>query len=278
MVCLIFAIVLGAALPTVPLFFNESATVQNTYAAVDQLVLASEVVTRYVHEAVAPAPASTPFATASANAVTFYTNTGNANGPMEAVAQVVNGPRGTKTFQLSLIPAVVGSCPPCTYGAASQSSVLINNLTNGTGGNPVFTYTLQGGGTCAGPPPGAGGTKLTAALVQGTSYTTLNVQALANAVSAGDGIVIGTGSTTQTVTASGGAAQGATSIPVTSFVANAAYPVNTQVFDNVCTPTQVSQITAVAINVQATKVPGGQPTGYQTLAYLFSPAYNAAVG
>jgi hypothetical protein len=65
---------------------------------------------------------------------------------------------------------------------------------------------------------------------------------------------------------------------VTSFVANAAYPVNTQVFDNVCTPTQVSQITAVAINVQATKVPGGQPTGYQTLAYLFSPSYNAAVG
>jgi hypothetical protein len=276
--CLLIAIVLAAVFPTVPLFFGQSTIVQNTYAAIDQLVLASEVVTRYVHEAVAPAPNATPFSTAGANATTFYANTGNANGPEKVVAQVTNGAGGSRSFQLSLVPATASSCPPCTYGSATQSFVLINYLTNGTGGSPIFTYTLQGGGTCAGPPPGSGGTKLTAPLAQGTAYTTLTVQALTTSVSSGDGVVIGTGPTTQTVTASSGAAVGATSIPVTSFVANAAYATNTPVFDNVCTSAQVAQITAVSINLQATKTPGGQPTGYQTLAYLFSPAYNAAVG
>jgi hypothetical protein len=34
----------------------------------------------------------------------------------------------------------------------------------------------------------------------------------------------------------------------------------------------------VSLNLQATKNPAGQPTGYQSLAYLLSPTYNASVG
>ncbi len=51
-------------------------------------MLASEVATRYVHEAVSPSETANPFLSASSNAVTFYANTGNANGPEEVVMQV----------------------------------------------------------------------------------------------------------------------------------------------------------------------------------------------
>ncbi|HXQ91075.1 MAG TPA: hypothetical protein VN768_05900, partial [Acidimicrobiales bacterium] len=72
---------------------------------------------------------------------------------------------------------------------------------------------------------------------------------------------------------------GATSIPVTSVTANANYPASTtSVYDSTCSTSQISQIAAVGLALQATKNPGGQPTGYQSLAYLLSPAYNATVG
>lgn len=279
---LVMSIVMAAAFPVLPVFFREGTVVQNTYTSIDQLVLASEVVTRYVHEAVAPSPSGTPFAAAGANATTFYANTGNANGPQKVVVQV-NTVGTSRSFQMSLYTPTANSCPPvgggCVYTASKQGSLLIDYLTNGTGGSPVFTYTLQGGATCAGPPPGSGGTKLTSALFLNSTYTSLSVQALTSPVSPGDALVIGSGATTQTVTASAaGAATNATSIPVTSFKANATYAANTPVFDNVCTSTQMGQIVAVALSLQATKNPGGQPTGYQSLAYLFSPGYNAAVG
>ncbi len=111
------------------------------------------------------------------------------------------------------------------------------------------------------------------------SYTSLSVSSLPGAVATGDQIIIGTGSTTQTVTvASPGAAANATSIPVTSFKANANYPVNTFAFDSSCSATQMGEIEAVALSLDATKNPGGQSTGYQTLAYLLSPNYATTVG
>ena len=107
----------------------------------------------------------------------------------------------------------------------------------------------------------------------------MSVNALTNAVTTGDSVVIGSGSSAQTVTAAApGAAAGATSIPVTSFKASSNFGIGTTVLDSVCTSTQVSEIEAVSLNLQATKQPGGQPTGYQTMAYMLSPAYNAAVG
>ena len=285
---LVMAIVLAAAFPVVSVFFRVSSGVQNTYAAVDQLVLASEVATRFIHEAVDASPQvpATPFVSASANAVTFYANTNNVNGPEKIVVTVTSGASG-RALLADIYSPVAGSCPfsvasgaTCTYTTSTRSILLINYLTNGTGGSPVFTYTLQGGGTCAGPPPGSGGTTLSAAgaLTAGTTYTSLKVVALSSAVASGDTITVGSGATTQDVVASGAASVGATTIPVTSFKANATYPTGASVYDNVCSAAQLNQITAVALSLQATKNPGGQPTGYQTLAYLLSPSYSPAVG
>jgi len=292
--CVVMGIVLAAAFPVVSLVFKVSTDVANTYSAVDQLALASEVVTRYVHEAVANAPGGSPFVSATADTATFYANTGNANGPEKVVAQVTTA--GTiRSFKITLTPAVAGSCPTpthsypaytCSYGASPDGYVLINYLTNGTGGNPVFTYTLSGGATCAGPPPGSGVATLKTAITNGqTGISSLSLNSLPTAVASGDPIVVGTGNQTQTVYASAaiGASSSPTSIPLSpSFTATNAYPVGTSVYDNACStagsPSQVSQISAVAINLQATKNPSGQPTGYQALAYLFSPTYNPTVG
>ena len=371
LVVLVMSIVLAVVLPTVTVFFSEQTTIQNTFGAVDQLVLASETVTRFVHEAVdaSPNPPATPFVTASANAVTFTTNTGQANGPEEAVVHVTAGAGGTRTFGLSLIPAGAGSCPPCTYTGSSTDSELINYLTNGTGGSPVFTYLLQGGESCGGSPPGAAPTSLSGsgALTNGQAYTQLSVAGLPSAVSVGDSlfigsgptaqvvtatavhalgsgtqqvtvssftaaaqynsgtgvydgawgpvpatlpttlsaslpttgqsvtalpvnpllsavavgdlVVVGSGTTTQTFTVATAEVVGQRSIPVTSVAANANYASGASVYDSSCSATtQLAQITAVSMNFQATKNPGGQPTGYQSLAYVFSPTYNASVG
>lgn len=72
-------------------------------------------------------------------------------------------------------------------------------------------------------------TTLTTALTSGTAYTSVDVQALEAPISSGDTITIGTGATTQTVTASAAAAIGATTIDVNSFTANAAYAVGTTI-------------------------------------------------
>jgi len=37
-------------------------------------------------------------------------------------------------------------------------------------------------------------------------------------------------------------------------------------------------VSAVGLNLQATKNPGGQPAGYLSMAYLLSPSYTATVG
>ncbi len=370
----IMAIVLACAFPTIPLFFGEETSIQNTFGAVDQLVLASETVTRYVHEAVdnSPGGLASPFISASGTGVTFTANTGIAGAPEEVVVQVTNGVSATRTFGMSLIPAGKNSCPPtgaaCTYTGGSNNTVLINYLTNGTGGNPVFSYLLQGGESCAGPPPGAAPTTLAVALTNGTAYTSVSVAGLTSPVSvgdsiylgsgptaqvltataatsagtgtkvitvssftaskayststgvydnawglvpatlpdtlsgsgaltkgatvtqlqlasglssgvaSGDSIVVGTGSTAQTFTANAAAAAGTSTISVTSVAATASFASGTSVYDSSCSATQLAEINAVALSLQATKTPGGQPTGYQSLAYLVSPTYNSTVG
>lgn len=66
---------------------------------------------------------------------------------------------------------------------------------------------------------------------------------------------------------------------MTSVAANANYAGGTtEVYDSSCSSTQLPQITAVSLSLQATKNPGGQPTGYQSQAYLVSPTYNSTVG
>jgi hypothetical protein len=73
-------------------------------------------------------------------------------------------------------------------------------------------------------------TQLTAALTNGTPYTSLSVQALPVAMVAGQQMLINDGgSPEQYVTLSANAAQGATSVSVTSFTANSNYGVGIQV-------------------------------------------------
>lgn len=360
--CLVMSIVLIAAFPVLPVFFRESNIVQNTYQSVDQLVLASEVSTRYIHEAVSPSSTANPIQSANANSTTFYANTGDANGPEQVVTQVTTT-GSARTFQVNLYKATAGTCPgissgtTCTYTGSTQSYLLINNLTNGTGGSPVFTYTLQGGEVCAGPPPGsptttlkaaasAGATTLsvntltaaiglgdtiyvgsggaaqtvtaTAAAASGTSSisvtalpsaaansssvydsalttvpntlpttlksaassgaTTLSVPSLPSPVSTGDTIVVGTGSSAVTVTATANAAISTTTTSILVSALPSAQAANAEVYDSSCSATQVSQIEAIALSLQTTKNPGGQPTGYQSLAYFLSPNYSTAVG
>lgn len=73
------------------------------------------------------------------------------------------------------------------------------------------------------------GATLTTALASGTAYTALAVTALTQAIPSGTSLIIGTGTTTQTVTTSAAANVGDTSIGVTSFTANANYATGTLV-------------------------------------------------
>jgi hypothetical protein len=83
--------------------------------------------------------------------------------------------------------------------------------------NPNNTYSLLGSTV----------TSLTSALAASTTYTSLSVAPLTGPILAGSQILIG--GTAQTVTASATLEVGATTIPVVSFTANAAYAVGTSV-------------------------------------------------
>ncbi len=109
-----------------------------------------------------------------------------------------------------------------------------------------------------------------------SSGTTLHVNALQSPVASGDTIVVGTGASAQTVTAGNNYGNGTTTMTVSALSGTVSS--GTSVYDTTCSATQLSQIQGVALNLQATKNPGGQPTGYQSLAYLFSPGYSTAVG
>jgi hypothetical protein len=72
---------------------------------------------------------------------------------------------------------------------------------------------------------------LNGALTSGVAATTLTVTALDGAITSGDSIVLSYGSHTQTFTTTAAASPGATSISVTSLVANFSYPITTLVTD-----------------------------------------------
>jgi len=161
------------------------------------------------------------------------------------VLTTASASKGATTIAVSALPA----------NAAVNSSVYDSALTN---------------------VPNTVPTTLSASASSGA--TSLTVPSLPSAVSTGDTIVVGTGTTAQTVTATANASvsAGSTTIAVTALPASAA--TSSEVYDSTCSPTEVSQIQAVALNLVATKTPGGQPTGYQSLAYFVAPAYSASVG
>jgi hypothetical protein len=74
-------------------------------------------------------------------------------------------------------------------------------------------------------------TTLTSALTQGIAYTSLTVASTPRQINSGDTIIIGSGPTTQTVTASAPANAGSSSVSVNSFTASANFSANTIVTD-----------------------------------------------
>ena len=104
------------------------------------------------------------------------------------------------------------------------------------------------------------------------------MNALQSAVDNGDTIVVGTGSTAQTVTAGNNVRP-----RVDVGQHHGQRPVRQRPRGHVGLRQHVlgdagGPDRGVALNLQATKNPGGQPTGYQSLAYFFSPGYSATVG
>jgi hypothetical protein len=88
----------------------------------------------------------------------------------------------------------------------------------------------EDGGGCSGTP--LGDTTLASGLTSGTTYTTLSVAAIQQAAAVNDTLTIGIGATTQTVKVRTAAAKNATTIQVTSFIANASYASGSPVNDN----------------------------------------------
>lgn len=161
------AIVLAITTPAVSMFFDVNNDVQQTYLATNQVVLASEVLTQYLHEAIAPCPANTSVSTCSTTAfssspttptntsLTFYADVNFANGPAMIVLQA----SGTTFTANEYLPT--GGCPvngatntSCTYPSLTKPShviVSVSNLTNvsNTTNDPVLSYdTTTGSNTC----------------------------------------------------------------------------------------------------------------------------------
>jgi prepilin-type N-terminal cleavage/methylation domain-containing protein len=218
---LILSIIIGLSTSTVRMFYAQSADVQGTFAATNQVLLASEILTEYIHDGVASCPSSTatpsdsactatngeyPFAAATSSSATFFVDTDDVNGT-SGPAEVSVSLTGT-TFTVTLAQPTSG-CPltlttpsttpatVCTYGTA-RTLVTVPNETNPT----PLSYLISGGGSC-------------------------NTASIPT--------------------------------PTTS-------PVD-----------QVISIVAMCINLDA-QLKGGQQAGYQSLAYMLSPAFTMNAG
>lgn len=233
----IMGVVLAITGPVVAMFYNQSTDVQQTYGASNEVILASESLTQYLHDAVIPGQVtpcpgssspctptqpyysnlpSSPTTSACtpggseqpcSTLLTFYANTGNSAGP----AQVVFSVSGT-TLTGTITQPNAGTCPvtgttgvTCTYSSSkSRPLVKVQNLILCSGSTTTacpLSYLVNGGSSC------------------------------------------------------------------NSAIANPSYA------------QYGSGITAVCINLQ-TQNKGGEPVGYQTLAYplVRPPTFNGSVG
>ncbi len=149
------SIILLVTGPVVAMFFNLNNNVAETYSATNQLVLASEVLTQYLHEAVAPCPptstasgcSTTPYSSPAPGSLTFYADTNNANGP----AKIVITTTGTTTT--AWLYQAKSSCPfygslttACSFPTSGRLLMTIADLENTT----PLSYLLSTGSTCTG--------------------------------------------------------------------------------------------------------------------------------
>lgn len=152
----LIGVVLGMTTPIVTMYFNLNGDVSGTYTAMNQVILASEEITQYMHEAVAPCPSGTtatgcstvPFGASTQSSLTFYANTNNVNGPSEVVLAVT----GT-TLTAKVYKATASTCPfngstttACTYTGSPHLLTTVTGLSNTT----PFSYLPTSGSSCNG--------------------------------------------------------------------------------------------------------------------------------
>jgi prepilin-type N-terminal cleavage/methylation domain-containing protein len=153
----VMGLVLAITVPLVSMFYDVNNDVQQTYAATNQVILASEVLTQYLHEAVAPCPptstkcSTTAFSSSpvpSATVLTFYADTNNPNGPSEVVMSM----SGT-TMTAAVYQPNAGTCPfngslsiGCTYPSTFRLLASVPDLT----ALSPFSYDTQAGASGSG--------------------------------------------------------------------------------------------------------------------------------
>jgi prepilin-type N-terminal cleavage/methylation domain-containing protein len=153
----ILAVVFAMTIPVVFVYFDLNTDVQQTYTATNQVILASEEITQYMHEAIAPCPSTStytgcstvPFGASTQSSLTFWANTNNPNGPSEVVISV----SGT-TLTANVYAPTAGTCPfdsstttMCTYNATPHLLTTVTGLSS----TIPFTYIPSGtAATCDG--------------------------------------------------------------------------------------------------------------------------------
>jgi len=174
---LLLTILFAMVAPILETITNTNTYVTDTYHNENQLLPVSTNFQKLIRSVVSPAPTllttsppvpafgvyqqtspygiTTPSPTTiiSSNAVTFFTNVGNANGPARVVAQLV----GT-TFTARITYPNSNTCPRsppystvCVYPAVQQNLITVNSVVNASLGQPVFTYYLSDGTTVTTP-------------------------------------------------------------------------------------------------------------------------------
>jgi prepilin-type N-terminal cleavage/methylation domain-containing protein len=148
----LMSVVLVITAPVVTAFYDVNQNEQQTYTNENSVILASEKLTQYVHEAVAPCPTgaqagcpTAPFTTTTGSSLTFYADTNNPKGPSKVVI----------TMSGSMLSAVVyqatGSCPfngslttTCVFSSTSRNVASVSNLSD----TSPFYYLTSLSGTC----------------------------------------------------------------------------------------------------------------------------------
>jgi hypothetical protein len=168
----ILSVVLAVATPIAAGLFIQRTNVQNTFTATNNVMLATEELSSYFHDAVATcsiadtaACATTngelPFTAASNTSATFFANVYNPSFPNEfnpsgPAKMVISTTASTLTLTETLPNA--NSCPvmsnlssdtTCTYPATGKTILTVYDLINTTGPqlatNPPLSYVLAPG-------------------------------------------------------------------------------------------------------------------------------------
>jgi len=179
-VCLALLALLGAVVfPLVATFTSVSTSIQGTYDTVDHLMEPSIVLSRLLHEAVAPAPpgSSAPWSVFTSNSgpaegtkpleMQFTADVGpygtlsdaghfTAYGPALVTVAVQSGPGGRPALTGTIAPAVADTCPGLATGSGSACQwqaipIQLFSIPDFSSSGTVFDYVETGGTVTATP-------------------------------------------------------------------------------------------------------------------------------